>query len=199
MRAMATLVSKKEGWGVADALCVPFPVESSAAFDKLKDNWSKETIDLVNEYKEDVQGGIIARRFDLAIKYALIHSATTRKIQDIYEPLEAENLQWGMVVAKMLTEWKINKLFNRTTTGNFDRDLEYFKRAIAKTMQKGRAPSFKYMMNRNKKMKNWSKKYSEEIIQMLITRKEIIAVDQAGGKSTKYFLIEDECDDAIEN
>lgn len=188
LSALAAINSDGGDGDVCDVVLFPREVSASAGFLKLLSAWSKDTIDLVNSYNEDAQGGLIARRFDLAIKYAIIHSGATRLGLEIYEPLETENLEWGIAVAKMLTNWKIEKLFSRMTTGDFDRDLEYFKRAIFKVMAaKGREPTFRYMMNRNKKMKNWSQKYSEEIIQMLQVRKEIITVDEQG-KATRYYL-----------
>jgi len=189
LKDFAACSAGRSGADVATALCVPYSVKASDGFLKRKDQWSKETIDLVNQYTEDAQSGLIARRFDLAMRYALIHSACTRNIKYIYEPLESEDLNWGIDVARMLVNWKIEKLLGRVTVGDFDCDCEYFKRAIAKAMRGDRAPTFKYMSNRNKKMKNWDKIQAGKIIDMLQTRREII-IDETN-KITRYYLVDD--------
>ena len=187
LQKMAACTTGRDDRAVADTLCIPYSLTGTKEFFRLKAQWSEEIVDMVNGYNDDIRGGLVARGFDLSIKYAIIHAGSIRPLKGIYEPLNEEDLQWGIIMARMLVNWKIDKLLNRVTTGELDADIEYFKRAIKKTMVQGKqAPTFKYMMYQNKKMKNWGLKYSNEIINILQKRKEIVIDDS--GRTTKYFL-----------
>lgn len=172
---------------VGDALNLPYALEGTSRFLKLKKEWSEENRVESNKHSEDSIRGIILRRFDASIKFALVRAGATRAASDIYRPLDVTDLEWGICLTKCLSDWKQKQLLGRITTGEFDADIEYFKRAVSKTMQtKGRKPTIKYMMNRNKKMKNWGKKYFAEIIEMVTKRGEVITDDT--NENTVYYL-----------
>jgi len=140
----------------------------------LYEQMSRETTDAINDNSEgDGAGGVISRAFDMAVKYALIHIGGTRPANKIYEPMEFIDLQWGYSVAKMLSLWKVRTLINSITTGEFHHDCELFKKAIAQATLTGQRPTFGLMANRQKALKNWQRKYSKSIIEILVKRGEI--------------------------
>jgi hypothetical protein len=81
----------------------------------------------------------------------------------------------------------------RVTTGDFHRKCEVFKKAILASMRAGKRPTFKTMMNRYRELKNWRRKESDEIIEILQMRGDIV-VDESK-RPTAYFLAKKTSDD----
>jgi hypothetical protein len=152
---------------------------------------------LNREFLCDDEGGargIVSRQFEASIKYAMIHHASANGPERLAEPLAADSMQWGIETAKMLAEWKLNVLPKKLTSGDFHRDCELFKdaiRAAMKVTRKDRAgktklPTFAFLSNRRPVLKNWDKRYSSSIIEVLNERGEIV-LDESG-QSTAYYL-----------
>lgn len=148
--------------------------------------WSAKVVSDCNEVADEGAKGIISRTYDLAIKYAMIHMAGTRPIESLYEPMRLENLQYGIAVAKMLSNWKLYTLVLRISHGDFHQDCETFKSAIAAAMKTGKRTTFKVLANRRPRLKNWRRKDSEEVIAVLVKRGEVVLDDSK--KPTAYLL-----------
>jgi phage/plasmid primase-like uncharacterized protein len=149
---------------------------------------SRLITDAINtEGNDSVQVGIISRKYYGSIKYALTHLAATRRAEDLYNPMDEQSIQWGIDVVNRLEQWKMGVLESRIVTGEFHRDCEVFKAAIKiATLKSDRRPTFKWLANWKKELKNWKRKQSEEVILVLQKRGEIV-VDETG-KKTAYFL-----------
>lgn len=139
--------------------------------------------------KADSDGliGFISRRFDLCLKYALIHHASVNKAKDLLSKITDIDIQYGIAVAEMLGGWKTNVLYDKVVSGDFHRDCEIFKAAIKANVRAGKdKPTFGLLASRRSQLKNWTPKYSESVITVLKKRGEIITKE--GRKNTQYFL-----------
>ncbi len=148
---------------------------------------SDTVVDRVNAVDDDGLRGIISRAYDLAIKYAMVHAAATRAGKEIIEPLTVKDIEYGIAVAWMLADWKITRLRNRITCGDFDRDSELFKEAIRRVVSRGRRPTFKALVERCRQLKNFPHNYLEQIIKSLTARGEIIV--DTSQKAPAYQLV----------
>ena len=155
--------------------------------------WSDEIHEKICAVQGDGERGIIGRGYALAIKYALIHMAGTRPLPTIYEPMDLRDVEYGIRISSMLVGWKRLICIERVTTGDFHRRCEVFKKAILASMRAGKRPSFKTMMNRYRELKNWRRKESDEIIEILQKRGDIV-VDESK-RPTAYFLAKKTSDD----
>jgi len=157
---------------------------------KMLKDYSHEIIDAANEIRDD-EGvkGLISRRYYLAIKYAMIHMAAIRPVKAIYDPMQEENLLWGIEVAKLLCEWKINTLTKRLTAGEFHKDCEIFKDAIVAAIRAKRKPTIKALCERKRRLNELKPRDIGDIVSTLAGRGEII-VDETGRK-TVYHLKKD--------
>jgi putative DNA primase/helicase len=156
-------------------------------------DYSIEIIDTVNDIDqdEDDRRGIISRRYNLAIKYAMIHLAATRPVDDnFFRPLAVENLEWGIEIARILSEWKINMLFSCVTSGTFHRDCEIFKQAIEIAIKYNRRPVGSYLATRKRRLKELRPREWDDIVKALRARGEIVVDDSAA--NTAYFLVKQE-------
>lgn len=153
---------------------------------RLLSDLSYNVIEQSNATENEGERGILSRQYNLAIKYAIIHAAATRPIHGLSDPLDASDIRYGIKVASMLADWKINVLKDKVTTGDFHKNCEIFKKAIAAVMKMGQRPTFKTMANRRRELKNWKRKDSEEIIAILEKRGEIVLDDSK--RTTAYYL-----------
>lgn len=172
------------------------PVETgfTADADLLLDQWSKQITAEANQSEEGGERGIISRLYESCIKYAMIHHASANGPEKLAEPLSAASLQWGIKTARMLADWKLNVLPKKVTSGDFHRDCELFKDAIKSAMKytrkdrrgKPNKPTFAFLAHRRPALKNWDKRYSSSIVEVLIERGEIVLDED--GRSTAYYL-----------
>lgn len=165
---------------------VPYELQAERDCSEALLEWSAKVVHDCNEVADEGAKGIISRTYDLAIKYAMIHMAGTRPIEALYEPMRLENLQYGIAVSRMLSNWKLYTLVLRISHGDFHRDCETFKAAIAAATRTGNRPTFKLLANRRPALKNWKRKDSEEVIAILVKRGEIV-LDESK-KPTAYLL-----------
>ena len=151
------------------------------------EEYSQYITDEANKADADGQKGFVSRRFDLALKYALIHHASVRGAAELFSNLDKKDIDYGILIAEMLGGWKSNTLCKKVVSGDFHRDCEIFKEAIYASVKGGREnPSFSYLATRRVQLKNWMPKYSENIINVLKKRGEIVTKEGQGG--TCYFL-----------
>ncbi len=159
---------------------------TETADDRLQE-WSDTITDRVNSVDDDGLRGIISRAYDLAIKYAMVHHAATRPVNELAEPLTIDDIEYGIAIAWMLADWKINQLRNRVTCGDFDRDCEFFKTAIRRALAADRRPTLSVLVNRCRQLNNFSSSYMDQIIKTLVTRGEVV-VDTTK-KQAAYYLV----------
>jgi len=164
--------------------CVELQVDDKALI------YIKEYSDYItteaNKAQSDGLTGFISRRFDLCLKYALIHHAATNKAKKLLSKITGKDIQYGILIAEMLGGWKSNVLSDKIVSGDFHRDCETFKAAIKMAIRAGRTPTFAYMATRKTQLKNWPQKHSESVIGVLKKRGEIITKE--GERSTQYHL-----------
>ncbi len=122
---------------------------------KLVDDWSDQITDDTNAYEEGGARGIVSRRYESSIKYAMIHHASLHSTDSFRNPLSVKSVQWGIELSELLADWKLNKLTDKITTGDFHKDCELFKDAIMaacrvkdRKRRKLRRPTFALMSNK---------------------------------------------------
>ena len=158
---------------------------TSSAVERLE-SYSDHVISVVNKKKSDGEKGIISRKYELMLKYAMIHHAACSV--SLYSELQIASVEYGILIAEMLIEWKLNHLNKYIVSGAFHANCEIFKASIVASLRSGRKnPTFKFMCSRKIQMKNWNQKYSESVINVLTVRREIITKELAG--ITRYYLV----------
>ena len=140
-----------------------------------------------NNTDSEGERGFISRRFDLGLKYALIHHAAVKGDKKLYDKVDLESVDWGIKVAEMISGWKLSKLSSKVVSGDFHRDCEAFKEAVKSSIKANRNATFSYMASRRPLLKDWDIKYSEKIITVLTKRGEIIKKEGKNG-ATLYLL-----------
>ena len=129
---------------------------------------------------------MISRQYNLTLKYAMIHAASTRPAGALFDPIGTSDIDWGISVAEMLCQWKINTLLGKITAGEFHRDCEIFKEAIAAAMRAGKALTIKSFCGRKRRLNELKPREMQEVISALESRGEIII--ETKGKKTFYHL-----------
>lgn len=143
--------------------------------------YSVDIIDRCNALDNEGDRGLLSRAYDNAIKYALIHVASSRDAKDIYEPLTEQDIEYGIMAAEMLSNWKIKTLKGNVHHGKFHAQCELFKAAV-------RAGStLAVMINRRPALKNLSPKEIEDIERSLVAQGELF-IDRSR-RVTKYHLL----------
>jgi hypothetical protein len=189
---IAQLHKKRDADNVFDLLSV-FDCCNNITFTKERKNFSDQIIQMEIDAKKKGSGedviGIIARQYDLAFKYGMIHMASERNVNDLYKPMELADFVWGKKVAKMLCSWKINTLCEKVTSGDYHRATVSFIEGLTACLKNPRTPkpTFAQIANRRKDLLNWPEMYSAGIIKNLI-RQERIATEEIGGH-TRYLLL----------
>ena len=145
--------------------------------------YSEHIINKANTCDDDGIKGIISRRYHMAIKYALCHMASS---DDIYRDMTCNDLEYGIIVSKIIADWKIETLVKEIVQGEFHKKCKIFKSAIRAAIQINKRPTGKILINRRPQLKNLISKEWNEIVKVLVARKEII-VDNSR-KSTIYLL-----------
>ena len=173
------------------ALGVPVELGLTDEAEEIRKIFSKKIIDQANKYNQENNPGftgITSRMYRAALKYAMIYH-----VSDVWGTDEGlggkvgvDAILYGINVAELLGEWKINALPNKVYEGDFHRDCEIFKDAIRGAIRKKRSPTGRALANRKRRLKQLKPKDWDAIIKALKARKEII-VDESG-KSTKYYL-----------
>jgi len=151
--------------------------------------YSDHIVSEANKADSDGAVGFISRRFDLSLKYALIHHAS-KGADNIYSPITIDDIDWGILVAEMLSGWKVKILHSKVVSGEFHQHCEMFKSAIYSATKNSRKPNFRNLSMRKAGLKNWQPKYAENIISVLKKRGEIVTKEFNG--STLYYLPKEE-------
>ena len=171
-----------------NALGTPFNVSMGHGVKYRLAAWSEQVVEEANAVDSDGEKGIISRKYNLAIKYALIHMVSSRPVEMLFEPMALVDIEYGINVAQMLCSWKLT-LGDRISMGEFHKRCEIFKDAIRAVMRMNGGtvrPTFRVMANRRPALKNWRQKESEDVIRVLEKRGEIILDDSK--RITAYFL-----------
>jgi len=151
--------------------------------------FSKSVIDAANDEKDEGIKGIISRRYDAASKFALIHAGATREKEIFFKPLKVKDLDYGIELADLLAEWKINVLTGKISSGKFDSDCSLFLEGAKAAISVGKAPTWNAITRRRKALKNLNPREIDDIVEAL-KRNSSISIDDSG-KVPQYFPLED--------
>lgn len=151
------------------------------------EKYSKFIVDSANEEDDESKKGIISRKYYESIKYALVHWCNENF--NINTDLTVNDIDYGIAVSNMLSDWKLNVLYEKVKEGDFHRLCDTFKDGIKAAIKAGKAPTGKAIVSRRQALKNIRPHEFDNIIHALAARKEII-VDNSKS-STQYFLIKD--------
>jgi hypothetical protein len=137
------------------------------------EEFSDQIIIDANDADENGLKGFITRKYDLSIKYALIHHASTN---NLFNSLTIKDINYGILMASKLCDWKINILITKVTSGDFHRDCNIFKDAIIKSLKLSttKNPTFKTLCNRKPNINNWDDDYLNRIKKILLKKHEIV-------------------------
>ncbi len=143
--------------------------------------FSKHIVTVANKEEDQGKIGIISRKYYESIKYAMIYLAGS-------QTMTVEAIDYGIDVAEILGDWKLNTLPKKVYEGIFHRDCEIFKEGIVATLKVGKKPTGKMIVNRRKRLKELRPHEFKNVITALAARKEIEIKDEPG-RSTQYFLL----------
>lgn len=142
-----------------------------------------------NDSNSEENKSLVNRKMEISMKYGLVHHAST--VDDFRSPMSPDSLKYGIKMANMLVDWKIRILGNKVTTSELQRKCEVFKKSLMASIRAGRErPTFKFLMNRSRELKGWSKKETAEVIDMLVTRQEVSTDDCK--RNTRYLLLKEQ-------
>lgn len=176
-----------EGWNLQVASNAAFSLGITDDASDLLFEWSNTVVERQNVLEDGGLKGIVSRSYDLAIKYAMIHLAATRPPHALFLPISQADIQYGIDVAWMLADWKINRLRDRVTCGDFDRDSALFKEAIRRAVSSDKRPTLSVLVDRCHGLRNFSKNYLGQIIDTLCDRNEIVVDSER--KKAAYRLV----------
>jgi hypothetical protein len=156
--------------------------------DFVYDEWSEECRVAANGTTDQGGRGIIGRRFESSLKYAMIHHTSKNGSEWLSKEFKLDSIQWGVDLSKLLAAWKLDTMKGKVTTGDFHKDCEIFKNAIKATMRAKRKerPTFKKLADRRTSLKNWTKQYRAQIIDSLAEVGEIEVDDSK--RTVAYYL-----------
>lgn len=158
----------------------------NSGYNRLND-FSRFVIDTANRENNEGKVGIISRKYYECIKYALVHWAS--KNFDFVRPLQLDDIDYGINVANLVGDWKLNVLFEKIKTGDFHKICDIFKQGIALVIKNKKKPTGKMIADRKRIIKNLKPHEFRDVVQSLAGRKEIF-IDESG-PSTQYFLTKD--------
>ncbi len=168
------------------AIGVPYSVIPKGKCAKQLQNFSDYIVEKSNKMENDGEKGIVSRGYHTAIKYALCHMVSDRGYPMFYEDINSNDLDYGIKVATLISDWKLETLISFVSQGAFHRNWKIFKSAIAGAIKADKRPSGKILINRRKQLKNIKSKDWDEIVKVLVARKEIF-LEEFKGK-TIYWL-----------
>lgn len=165
-----------------------YPLGETSEVTSMVEEYSRQIINETRQTDSNAENGIISRKYDLSLKYAVIHhaSACMAKNHNLTDPIDALDMQYGIAMAEMLAGWKLQVLAERVVTGDFHLRCEQFLQGIKSVMRMKKRPTFKLIMGRVRALKNWRKKDSEEVISILVKRGDIVIDDSK--RPTAYWL-----------
>lgn len=149
--------------------------------------YSHQITDEQNRANNGGDKGILARKFDLAIKYGMIHMASARMATELTEPMTEDDLNYGIEVSRMLAAWKVGALKGQLITGDFHQKCVMFTDAVRAAISAKLKPTRSVLINRRMGMKNWSDRVWDEVVSTLVSRGEV-RVDRSRRKEL-YQLI----------
>jgi len=141
--------------------------------EELEKYWDAKTDEMEESDQDEAFVGITGRMYELSMKYAMVHIAGTRFGDDIFAPITVEDVEWGIQVAEMLYDWKMNQLQSLITTGDFHKDCEVFKAGILAALKKKKKPTIKIIADRRPRVRNWTERHTEDVIKALMHMEEI--------------------------
>ena len=159
------------------------------AVKKLSD-YSDKITDELNAEEDDGVKGIISRRYNAAVKFALIHVGATRSPKDIFEPVTSEDLAFGIALADILANWKLKVLAPNVHAGEFDTLCRAFLEGAKSAVVRGRKPTGAVIVNCRPRLKNLRPREWDDIVKVLKAQGLINITED--GKTIYEPLVEDE-------
>jgi len=153
----------------------------------IMDNFSRDNVDTLNSESDDGISGIIARKYDASLKYALIHAGATRQPGAIFDPLHTADIEYGIAFAEMLSDWKIKILTQNISAGAFDMTCKAIVEAAKLAVKAGKGPTWKALCSRKKQLCNLTPKEIKDALEICSKRREIL-IDQSG-RVEKYLPV----------
>lgn len=175
---------------IEEAIGKHFNVLPDEACSKKLQEFSDFTVEQGNLYENNGDIGIASRVFDMSIKYALCHMASDRAVKNIYAKMEISDIEYGIKVATLISDWKIRVLNKLISQGDFHQNCQLFKAAILGAVKAMKRPTGKILVNRRRQLKNLKPREWDEIVKVLKARGEISVDDTT--KITAYWLIKQE-------
>lgn len=150
---------------------------------------SHQNVDDMNKFAldDEVNRGIISRRYDSMLKYAMIHAAARRSVEDLFRPLDTVDLEYGWKVADMFVQWKLNVLVKSVSAGEFDFWCKQFIGGIESCIQSGVKPYGRAIVNRRPRLRNLKPTDMDSVIKALRAQKRI-RIDESTGSSMYQLL-----------
>ena len=140
---------------------------------KKSNEYSRQIVDECNAEDNEGIKGIISRKYNASIKFALIHAGATREPNDIFRSLDCSNIRYGEKLANLLSAWKINVLTNNIHAGEFDNYVNLFVIAAKSSIKAGKKPTAKMIVNRQPRLKNLKPRDFDDVIKICCARKFI--------------------------
>ncbi len=184
---LAKLYHAKVGGNLHAVTRAPVSVSLEPEAREMVSALSDKIVEECNDQMDDGLRGILSRKYDLALKYAMVHHAAMIDPEAMAgAAIKPASIEYGIAIADMLAGWKIETLARRVTTGQFHKDCEVFKQAIGLVIRKGRRPTIRGLADRKREIKNWSPQYLEQVVSALVARGEIVT--EEGRRGTVYLL-----------
>lgn len=142
--------------------------------------YSKKIIDFCNGTDSEGVKGIISRKYDASIKFALIHAGASRDPEDLFWPLSSGNIKYGQFLADLLADWKLKALVGGINAGQFDAHINMFIKGAKASLKAKKPPTGKMIVNRQPKLKNLTSREFDDIVRVCKARKLIQVREDKG-------------------
>ncbi len=159
---------------------------STAVVKEMLRSISDEVVRRCNENMHDnIRNSIIGQTYDMTLRIAMCHMASSRELWDLYDPIEEADITYGYRLARILSDWKLNVLMRRVSGSEFEEWCNIFYDGLVSCharylLGKGARPSISTIADRKKKAK-WPVKVWHEIVSYLEAT-EKINVEKRGDK-----------------
>jgi hypothetical protein len=160
--------------------------------DELRESWGREVVDACNacERGDEFGRGVLSRQYDASIKFAMDHMASTRPVHKMTEPMAVADLEYGLALAKLMADWKIQVLTRKVNSGDFEKKCKLFCEAINAAVKTGKRPTGKVMGNRRKALRDWGPKVWDEVVKALRAQGKI-ETRELGGHTSYHLRCQD--------
>lgn len=146
--------------------------------EKVLSKYSDDIIDQVNAEEDEGIKGIISRAYHAAIKFAIIRAGATRTPDKLFEPLEVDDIKYGIKLATILMRWKIDVLAPNIHAGDFDQFCRLFLEGAKSAVANGKRPTGRNIIHRRPKLKNLPPRIWDDVVKVLKARGQIRVIEE---------------------